>query len=76
MLSVKEAAARACVCDAVVYGWCAAGRLPHYRVGLKRGKILIAVEDLDALLGSFKVGATPEPKPAPARSTFKHLRLG
>lgn len=76
MLTVKEAAARACVCEAVVYGWCSAGRLPHYRFGLKRGKILIAVEDLDALLAAFKVGAKPEPKTAPARSKFTHLRLG
>lgn len=76
MLSVKEAAARACVCEAVVYGWCSAGRLPHYRVGLKRGKILIAVEDLDALLASFKVGASPTPARPPSRGGFKHLRLG
>lgn len=86
MLSVKQCAARACVCESLVRGWIAAGRLPHYRLGLpgKRGKIAVAVEDLDGLLASFRVGvkspvpeAAPKPvaMPAAAQVKLKHLRL-
>lgn len=78
MLTVAEAATRASVCESVVRGWIKSGQLPHYRLGMKRGKIAIAVEDLDGLLASFKVGKKqPEPvkAPAPRPSSFKHLKL-
>jgi hypothetical protein len=77
VLSVKEAAAHARVCESVVRGWIKSGLLPHYRLGLKRGKIAIAIEDLDGLLAGFKVAKKePEPTKAPApKSAFKHLRL-
>lgn len=82
MLSVKEAAERACVSESLIYSWCADGSLPHYRLGKKgaRGKIAIAAEDLDGLLASFKVGKKePEPKAAPAlpapKLKLRHLRL-
>ena len=80
MLSVKECAEHATVCESVVRGWITSGLLPHYRLGLpgKRGKIAVAVEDLDGLMASFKVGRKePEPVeiPAPAKSEFRHLRL-
>ena len=80
MLSVKECAEHATVCESVVRGWITSGLLPHYRLGLpgKRGKIAVAVEDLDGLLASFKVtGAVsvPTPKPQPVRRPLKHLRL-
>lgn len=77
-MTVKQAAAYCCVCESVIRGWVATGKLPHYRLGLKRGKIMIERDDLDALLASFKVTpTTPEPVPAPAlgRPEFKHLRL-
>ena len=62
MLTVKQAAARACVSAGLVRGWIGAGQLAHSRVGGlgRRGKILIAEADLDALLATFKVG-TREP---------------
>ena len=43
MLSVREAAARAAVCETVIRAWVADGTLPHYRLGRKgsRGKIVI-----------------------------------
>lgn len=79
VLTVKTAAARACVCESLVRGWIADGRLPHSRVGAtgKRGKILVAVEDLDALLLSFKVagqGRAHTPRSAKPIK-LKHLRL-
>jgi excisionase family DNA binding protein len=77
-LTVKEAAARASVCESVIRGWIKSGLLPHYRLGLpgRRGKIVIEVEDLDGMLANFKVSG-PAPKPAPKSKpiTLKHLRL-
>lgn len=57
MLTVKEAAVRACVSESLIYAWCAEGTLPHLRVGRKgsRGHIRIAVEDLDGALAAFKI---------------------
>jgi excisionase family DNA binding protein len=55
-LTVKEAAQRARLSKSLVYELCRLGRLKHYRVGAKgRGKILIAPEDLDALLSACRV---------------------
>jgi excisionase family DNA binding protein len=44
-LTVKEVAARLRVCTATVYRLCAAGELPHFRVG---ASIRIREEDLRA----------------------------
>ncbi|WP_171471204.1 helix-turn-helix domain-containing protein [Frigoriglobus tundricola] len=67
MLTVAEAAARACVSESLIYAWCAEGTLPHIRVGRKgkRGHIRIAVEDLDGVLAAFKVTGYP---PSPSAS--------
>jgi hypothetical protein len=84
VLSVAKAAEHACVCESIIRSWIADGTLPHYRLGKKgtRGKIVIAVEDLDGVLANFRVEKrkpepvkAPAPKPAPARSGFRHLRL-
>jgi excisionase family DNA binding protein len=66
MLTVKEAALRACVSESLIYAWIADRTLPHTRLGRngKRGTIRIAVEDLDGVLAAFKVagkGAHPAP---------------
>lgn len=79
MLSVKEAASEACVCESIVRGWLADGQLPHFRIGAKkrRGKILIAVEDLQALLLTFKVigrASLPTPKRT-ASVKLRHLKV-
>jgi excisionase family DNA binding protein len=79
-LSIKQAAARAGVSAALVYGWVGDGLVPYYRLGGKgrRGKILIDDADLDAFLASRRVGpaaagsAAPAPRP-PVR--LRHLRL-
>ena len=79
-LNVKAAAERAGVCISVLYAWCAAGQLPHYRLGLpgRRGKVLIDEGDLDEFLNRCKVGsaADPEPPPdSPRAVKLTHLRL-
>src|SRR5262249_46328582 len=73
MLTVRQAALRACVSESLVYRWCAEGSLPHFRVGAKgrRGKLLIKEEELDAFLDSFRgLARTPagSPPSAPASS--------
>ena len=52
MLTPKQAAERIGVSDSLVYEWCAAGLLPHYRFGRKgkRGCIRIDASELDAFL--------------------------
>ncbi|OWK42088.1 hypothetical protein FRUB_04166 [Fimbriiglobus ruber] len=80
---MKEAAARACISESLVYQWIADGTLPHFRVGAKgkRGKILIEVEDLDGVMAGFKVGkpeptVAPAPKPVkPPQPVLRHMRL-
>jgi len=56
-LSVAESAVHAKVSEALIRQWVKEGTLPHFRLGAKgkRGKIAIAVEDLDGVLASFKV---------------------
>ncbi|WP_439628635.1 helix-turn-helix domain-containing protein [Gemmata sp.] len=57
LLSPKAAAARVNVSVSLIYRWCTDGSLTHLRVGAKgrRGKILIAPTDLDALLATFRI---------------------
>ncbi len=79
-MTVKETARRAGVCERVVRGWVAEGRLAHFRLGAagKRGKIVVAERDLDALLDSLRVGATARPPaagPVPPPPPLKHLRM-
>jgi hypothetical protein len=80
-LTVPQVAKRTNVCAAVVYGWCSARLLPHFRVGMPghRGKLLIEEADLDAFLESCRVGpkaASVPPLPRKKRSvTLRNLRL-
>lgn len=80
MLSVRQAATRAGVSAALVYGWCHAGLLAHHRLGLPghRGCIRIAESDLDAFLASQKREGRQESPPPPPRKPpirLKHLGL-
>lgn len=60
-LSPKTAAERAGVSVALVYEWCRAGRLTHYRFGRSgaRGKIMIDEADLAECLAACRVAAPP-----------------
>lgn len=69
-LTVREAAARAGVSEALVRDWVAGGQLAHYRLGRRpgHGKILIEPADLERFLASRRVEARetgPAPTPAP-----------
>ena len=77
MLTVKQAAQKMGVCEAIVYACCANGSLPHYRIGRKRGKILISEADIEAFLQQNRVEKKePEPVKAPAvHYKPKHLKL-
>jgi excisionase family DNA binding protein len=67
-LSVREAADRAGVSEALVRAWVKSGDLPHYRLGRRpgRGKIAVALADLDAFLATRRVEAPP---PVPEAAT-------
>jgi hypothetical protein len=79
VLSVRQAAERAGVSAALVYGWCSAGLLAHHRLGLpgRRGCIRIAEADLDVFLASQKREGRREAPPPPRRppTRLKHLHL-
>jgi hypothetical protein len=79
-VTVSEAAIHACVCESIVRSWVASGQLPHSRIGTlgKRGKIVIAEEDLDGFLANFKIakkGPAPVKTSAVRKSTYQHLKF-
>jgi excisionase family DNA binding protein len=77
-LSVKDAAERAGVGEAVVRAWVSSRVLPHYHLGRKegRGKIGIDEGDLLAFLETRRVRAA-EPAPAqPAGGPKQHKGRG
>jgi excisionase family DNA binding protein len=71
MLTPKQAAEKIGVSDSLIYEWCAAGLLPHYRFGRKgrRGCIRIAEAELDAFLSRCRQEALPPVPP------LKHIQL-
>jgi excisionase family DNA binding protein len=78
MLTVAQAAERACVSSSLIYEWCAEKRLPHLRLGKKgrRGRILIEESDLAAFLESCRIAADDAPtvkQPVPKSGAFQNL---
>jgi excisionase family DNA binding protein len=71
MMTVRQVADKIGVSDSLVYEWCSAGLLTHYRFGSKgrRGKIMIDEAELDAFLSSCRQEARPEVPP------LKHIKL-
>ncbi len=55
MLTVRQAAERLGCSEQLVYRLVESRQLAHYRVGLGRGKITIAENDIDAYLASRRV---------------------
>jgi len=53
-MDVQEAARRVEVSASTIYGLCAQGRMPHSRVGLRRGVIRISEDDLKVYLESCR----------------------
>ena len=74
MLRVKDAAKRLGISESLVYELCAAGALPHARIGRpgSRGCIRIAEADVDAFLASQKVQGNAPPPPQ-RKKVFKHV---
>ena len=72
LLTPKQVAERLGVSDSLVYGWCAAGTLPHYRFGGtgKRGRIMIDEKDCEAFLAACRQAAAQAAVPP-----LKHIRL-
>ena len=77
MLTPKDLALKACISVSTVYGLVNKGLLPCYRVGVKKGKILIRWEDWETFLQTRRVSEWPQPeeKPKPVpKPTLKHVR--
>ena len=57
----NEAAKEIGVSPSLVYQWCREQLLPHYRFGGngRRGRILIALADLEAFMKGCRVGVHP-----------------
>ena len=74
-MTVKAAADRIGVSDSLIYEWCSAGQLVHFRFGRKgrRGKLLIDEKDLDAFLAACRHEARPDTAPPPP---LKHIKMG
>jgi excisionase family DNA binding protein len=80
-LTVKQTAERLGISPGLVYALVAAGKLTHRRIGLGRGKILFAEEDVASFLDAIKVGARetasapPPPSGRPRPIRLKNLRF-
>jgi excisionase family DNA binding protein len=77
LLTVAQAAERACVSTSLIYDWCSAGVLPHLRLGKrgKRGCIRIALDDLDDFLAGCRVEGPPQDDgPRPGQFPTRYLR--
>jgi len=85
MLTVKQVAERLGVSESLVRSWIRDRALPHYRVGAKgrRGKIVVAQEDLDQFLALLRISASNQQRetptvstfPVPAKKEYRHLRF-
>lgn len=69
-LTVKQAAARLDASKSSVYQMCKVGKLPHYRVGVKRGTIRIEEKDVDAIK-ELRHNVTADPPPM----ILKHIKF-
>jgi excisionase family DNA binding protein len=79
MLTVKQAAEKIGISTNLVYGWCEAQLLPHYRIGRQgsRGAIRIAESDLEAFIAARKQGERRTPPPSCKRKpvNLENLKL-
>jgi excisionase family DNA binding protein len=74
VLTVAQAAERACVSNSLVYEWCKTGVLKHARYGRpgRRGTIRIGEEDLTA----FLAGCQHKAHSSVGIPALKHISLG
>ena len=71
LLTVKEASQQLKVSPATVYQLCAEGKLPHVRIGTRRGTIRINETDLHAFLDACRTEQSNQ-----AIGPLKHICLG
>lgn len=74
MHTVRQVAEQLNVSESIVYALIDAGRLACHRIGVGRGTIRIAREDLDAYLASCREERGDEPHPA-RRPRLKHITI-
>lgn len=74
-LTPKQAAEHLGCSVSIVYSLCENKRLPHYRLGNKRGKILIETSDLDQFMEGCRIGNARVNAPVQPILKLKHLKL-
>ena len=62
LITPKQLAEKACISVSTIYGLVGKGLLPCYRVGVKKGKILIKWDDWEAFLATRRVSEWPQPE--------------
>lgn len=73
-MTAAEAAERVRLSQSMVYEWVRRWVLPCYRPRVNgRGKVLIKVDDLDALMETFKVGGA-DTTPTDEDGPLRHIR--
>ena len=70
MLTVKKVAEMLGVSSALVYALAADGRLPSYRIGLRRGALRFTLEDVESYLKSCRTSVARMP-----RTPLKHIKM-
>ena len=75
-MTVAEAAGYCRVSESMVYEWVRLKKLPTFRPAARtgRGKVLVTVADLNALMESFRVPADPA-QSAGSSDQFESLRF-
>jgi excisionase family DNA binding protein len=70
MLTVQQAAEQIGVSGSLIYEWCHAGLLPHYRFGRpgRRGKVMIDSDELAAFVAGCHRDGAEDNEP------LKHIR--
>jgi excisionase family DNA binding protein len=75
MYEVKEASAEMHVSPSLTYALCAAKRIRHVRIGVRRGKVLIPASAIAEFLKSREVGVDESPT-SEALTHIQRSRVG
>ncbi|MFK7819506.1 MAG: helix-turn-helix domain-containing protein, partial [Planctomycetaceae bacterium] len=76
MLSVRQVAERLNVSRSCVYELISSGKIPHHRIGKRRGVIRVTETGLQSYLDSIRGGCVPPTRSLQPSTTLKHLHLG
>ena len=75
MFKVPDVAKRLNCSISTVYGLVDAGKIAAYRIGIGRGALRIAEQDLEAFLESCRTQKAERVVHKPSRPRLRHIRL-